>query len=72
MEFELMSATLSLTIALYHIAKGDVHHNHPEWSWELEVVALEHDILVMEYGVSRNIHDFNQALDALMKESANG
>lgn len=66
MQEELDEANARMREAAEHIKNGDVHHD-PDWSWDLEMMCLEHDTAVLEFAVEKGYTDFNQAAVAYIE-----
>lgn len=56
--------TERLKFVMEKIAKGEVHHD-PDWSWDCEAIALEHDIAVYKFAIKNGQTDLNTACEAL-------
>jgi hypothetical protein len=66
MQKDLEKAKLRLQVIEDLILKGDIHPD-PDWSWDLEVICLEHDIAVFNFAIEKGHTDFNQACEACYK-----
>lgn len=62
MQKDLDEAKARRLVVLELIYKGEIHPD-PDWSWDCEVICLEHDISVLEFAVERGYTDFNTACE---------